>query len=938
MEPHLERLRGAARLHIYPALSLAPILAFLLPPTMSAALFKFTKPPDGLTRRVMFYSTPTWDELASKIESLYEVPKDKVGVSYIDTDGDEVTLSSEEELQDYYRFNTPVKGFGPSGDAMKAIRFTVRELSSDRDSEADKPLPETPRSSALPNNRNTFGMPNSLSSMFDPAEDWQHIPTFPGALPQSILIPVVAEESPAPHAFLEVVESEASVKAEEKDTASSVTESDYGTQLKVDKGKQRATVEDALDDDDDRASTVSVVADNAPSKHPIHVASHASTDDIFGTRGAAALVSPSTTREATPKPAEKETTPEVDDPPLPELEDIPAPAGSSASLANDVASLLSMFSTVLSTHPELSEGVRNIVRNASNGSYWAAHRAAVARAAEEVRRSAQQGAVDARRAAEEAHRAAEEAAGRRVAEALGSIARAISSVTGVPQGAPAPAPAPASTAAAAAPAAAPAAEAEPVTSTPVGGLPSFINTVGRGPRARGRGHPFDRRSTWHEDWFGPRDDLDPHSEPFFSPLGDLHRASRAFGGGAFGSFARPPRPPPPPSGPPPPRAYPPGPPRSHLFPSTPPPGAFPPPPPPPPPFPPNPFHAFAAGLPPPPPPPGFHRGAWQDMQELGVDDWFGTNQTETPTTAVNPETEGKAEANPASSSKEALQAAKERYKAEKERYRRERLARKEQRGRKMNSSGEERYADLNSSSEDDSDSDAEDRDSADVSKAEIKQEEPDYSEIKGPLDFGTTTASSSRPEPEPEVTQIVSNAHGSFPQFEMYSVSSQPRRHHTMHGRPSPRVYVPPGLSSRLPQHPPPPGPVMTSPPELTVPGAFHPSPIALAMDSAARSISRRLQEVSTHCPCNSLSVINVHIQMGFSEARFLAKAMQRLHRFADMPDGHTMITREAEDAAINEVLEEELSKPSATPVAESSAAGGSNLRRSNTTIPGSWN
>ncbi|KZP04688.1 hypothetical protein FIBSPDRAFT_667278, partial [Athelia psychrophila] len=44
---------------------------------------------------------------ASKIQSLYDIPVDKVGVSYIDSDGDEVTFSSEDELQDFYATQQP---------------------------------------------------------------------------------------------------------------------------------------------------------------------------------------------------------------------------------------------------------------------------------------------------------------------------------------------------------------------------------------------------------------------------------------------------------------------------------------------------------------------------------------------------------------------------------------------------------------------------------------------------------------------------------------------------------------------------------------------------------------------------------------------------------------------------------------------------------------
>lgn len=492
-----------------PQYSTSPLFS---PAMQAGTLFKFTKPPDGLTRRVMFYKQPTWDDLADRIQSLYGIPKDKVGVSYFDVDGDEITLSSQDELRDYYSFNLPaVRGFGQSGDAMKAIRFTVRDLGVVRDSDSDKLLPSTPSTDSNPNeNRNTFGVTNQFSSVFDSADDWEPISAFPPGVPSNIFIPIIPEDSPTPHAFLEPVKSDVSTatKDDDRDTASSVAETvtGYGMLSRVDKGKQKATVEDIPDDEDDIASTASVIASHSPEKPPIHVASHVSSEDIFGARKAA---QPSTEPDATPKlvykPVEKEVVSEVDDPPLPELEDIQATSNANTFLANDIARLLNTFSSVLASHPELSEGVRNIVRNATNGVYWTAHREAVARAADEVRRNAEQSVQDARRVAEEAHRAAEQAAGRRVAEALGSIARTINQYTGQP--------APEATTS----------NNGPVMSTPV---------AARNPPDGTQRRPIPpRRPAWRHSWFGPGDSrnnsFDPHFEPFFSNEGDLHRPSRS---------------------------------------------------------------------------------------------------------------------------------------------------------------------------------------------------------------------------------------------------------------------------------------------------------------------------------------------------------------------------------------------------------------------------
>ncbi|EDR12719.1 uncharacterized protein LACBIDRAFT_311473 [Laccaria bicolor S238N-H82] len=43
------------------------------------------------------------DPWSERLERHYEIPLDKVGVSYIDNDNDEITLSSNIELQNFYR-------------------------------------------------------------------------------------------------------------------------------------------------------------------------------------------------------------------------------------------------------------------------------------------------------------------------------------------------------------------------------------------------------------------------------------------------------------------------------------------------------------------------------------------------------------------------------------------------------------------------------------------------------------------------------------------------------------------------------------------------------------------------------------------------------------------------------------------------------------------
>ena len=82
---------------------------------------------------------------------------------------------------------------------------------------------------------------------------------------------------------------------------------------------------------------------------------------------------------------------------------------------------------------------------------------------------------------------------------------------------------------------------------------------------------------------------------------------------------------------------------------------------------------------------------------------------------------------------------------------------------------------------------------------------------------------------------------------------------------------------------------------------------------------------------------------MGFTSADYpvlLVKVGERVSRLEDTrkTKGEAEVSREAEDAAVAEILEELLSQPSRPSAAESSTAGASNLRRSNTTVPGGWN
>jgi len=313
--------------------------------------FKFSK--DGITRRVAFTQSPSWVEIAAKLESLYSIPVEHVAVSYTDADGDEVTLSSQEELEDYYRADP-----NPS-----LQRLSVVDLSVIRSFE-DKPLPDTPsishRLRETPSN-NTFGtVPFHQETVED---DWQRIPGF-NPFYSGELSSGSGNELQFAH-----MGGHSSIRTSmTRDTPA--LNSRTTTPTLTNKGKAR--------DPDSTSSTDSVLANDTPEKPPVHVY------DVFD--HGAPLSSDSTINIQEVPPSNASATHDAPDPPLADLD--PPTSGPTPSLTGDVATFLGMISTMFSQNPQLTTSMRNIMQNIGNGHYWAAHRDQLSRAAEEVRRSA----------------------------------------------------------------------------------------------------------------------------------------------------------------------------------------------------------------------------------------------------------------------------------------------------------------------------------------------------------------------------------------------------------------------------------------------------------------------------------------------------------------------------------------------------------------------
>lgn len=320
--------------------------------TMSSSVqFKFTK--DGITRRVAFTQLPSWLEIAAKLEALYGIPVEHVAVSYTDVDGDDVTLSSQGELEDYYRADS---------DTLLR-RLSVVDLSVIRNIE-DKPLPDTPsishRLRETPSH-NTFGtVPFHQDAVED---DWQRIPGFSPFYSGDLSSGSGNEVQFAHFGGDSTVRSSMTRDAP-------ATHSGTVTPTLGDKGKTREF--------ESTSSTESVIANDSPEKHPVHV---------YQVPGhSAPFTSDTSINIQQVPPSTASSTHGAPDPPLAEFD--PPTAEPTPTLTSDVAAFLGAVGAMFAQNPQLTAPLRNIMQNVGNGTYWAAHRDQLNRAAEEVRRSA----------------------------------------------------------------------------------------------------------------------------------------------------------------------------------------------------------------------------------------------------------------------------------------------------------------------------------------------------------------------------------------------------------------------------------------------------------------------------------------------------------------------------------------------------------------------
>ncbi|KAH7107185.1 hypothetical protein BKA62DRAFT_686230 [Auriculariales sp. MPI-PUGE-AT-0066] len=309
--------------------------------------FKLTKPGDAV-RKLSFPDVPSWNLLAAKVEELFEVPFDQLALIYKDSDGDAVTLNSQQELSEYYLT------------AVQPYKFTVRDLSeshSNGDNHsragADNGIPRSPF--------NYGGGPLSFEVV-----DRDDFPVeillgagasqmFKGSRPSSAA--GFVEELPSPGGRI--------------------------TPLPADKGKARVrsskqpSMVEIPDFASDDGSFKAAVEDGKPIHIIETLPGSAAVDDIdidpqpkpksliqqiieFGRRRDATEAAAAATRS-------------TEDPPLTTVQDRESPPSTPPpvpSLVGDLADLMQHVAMAAGANPEVTARLRDVMRNAATGAYW----------------------------------------------------------------------------------------------------------------------------------------------------------------------------------------------------------------------------------------------------------------------------------------------------------------------------------------------------------------------------------------------------------------------------------------------------------------------------------------------------------------------------------------------------------------------------------------
>ncbi|KAF8337983.1 uncharacterized protein EI90DRAFT_2526934 [Cantharellus anzutake] len=302
---------------------------------------------NGHTRKITHEgSPPTWGWLSFKISELYRIPKDDVALSYLDSDNEQVTLSTEAELHDYFT------SFMRPGEVA---RFTVQRVSTpavkqvDEDGEGDHP--------------------KEASKEATPSEEWQNVETIPNDhKPDAIVYEEVwrSVDDVNGHPYIPGLDAQAlnilaaiGVANHAPDLSRPVPLSPRSTATLI-----KVFTEKNAEDSEDEDSTTHPLPEaaekgkNKPSQ-PESATPAQHVDSARSVRGS-------------------EADPAALDPPLPttSLDTVPAPspAPSVPNIAGDLSQMLQAITNAFTTHPELSEGVRRVIRLATDNNYLESER------------------------------------------------------------------------------------------------------------------------------------------------------------------------------------------------------------------------------------------------------------------------------------------------------------------------------------------------------------------------------------------------------------------------------------------------------------------------------------------------------------------------------------------------------------------------------------
>jgi len=103
----------------------------------------------GLTRRAYFEDLPNWSDLSAKVNILHGLPLNNIAVTFTDIDDEEIAVSSDAELQEFYHFSY----------RDGVIKLNVLDLSLSRAEPSStsvgftRSLPNSPESTERPSKR-----------------------------------------------------------------------------------------------------------------------------------------------------------------------------------------------------------------------------------------------------------------------------------------------------------------------------------------------------------------------------------------------------------------------------------------------------------------------------------------------------------------------------------------------------------------------------------------------------------------------------------------------------------------------------------------------------------------------------------------------------------------------------------------------------------------